>query len=249
MKRVLIALSLLSIAAVWLIPANAAAPVKVDGVAPAGDLAAEAEARIADLEGYLENESTFSQAVKSHSIAQDAGVLACLAQALAEHGAKDGVKIAAPALRDAALALRDSKTLAEAKQAMEKVKQAQSGKASGDAAVEHPWNKLIGMHEMMEEINSRNASLRRVIRRPRNPEKDSLHASTLAVLGLAMRADTHEVKNKGDLPEWESLAETFQQNMTQLADAMKKKDTAAAREHYLNAAKSCNACHQKFREE
>lgn len=249
MKRVLIALSLMSIAIVWLIPADAAAPVKVDEVAPAGDLAAEANAKISKLNDYLENEVVFADAVKSHSILQDAGVLACLAQALAEHGASSGITIAAPDLRDGALALQSSKTLAEAKQAMERIQEAQAGEPAGGAVVEHPWNKLIGMHEMMEEINSRNASLRRVIRRPRKPEEDSLHASTLAVLALAMRADTHEVKNKSEIPQWESLAQEFQQNMTQLAAAMKKKDVDAAKQSYLKAAKSCAACHAKFREE
>ena len=131
--------------------------------------------------------------------------------------------------------------------ALASAKSALEGQGSGSAATEHPWNKLIGMHAMMEEINARNSKIRRSVRRLRDPDEESLHPTTLAVLAVAMYADTHEVKNESDIPQWQQHAREFQQHMTQTAAAMKKNDADGAREVWLEGVKSCSACHDKFR--
>jgi len=228
--------------------AFAAAPVDVSTIAPADDIKAEAAAKIAALEGLLEDPGKFADN-KKRQIPQAAGVLACLAQALAEH--KDGpqTQVAAADLRDAALAVIGSGDHGQAAEALASARQAFEGKSEGKAAKEHEWNKLINLHRMMEEVNARNAKIRIALRRSKDPQAESLHATTLAVLAVAMQADTHEVKDPAQLPLWNEHATTFQKSMSEVAAAIKTKDTAAAGEIFKAAQKSCNACHTVFRKE
>lgn len=249
MKKLVLSLSLCLLATAWLLPLNAAAPVNVDDVAPIEDLVAESDSKIEALIGYVKDEASFGDAMKDKNIAQDGGVLACLAQAIAEHSKHESTKVAGPDMREAALAFRNSKSLDEAKKALEKVKEARAGESSKTAEVEYPWNKLINLHRMMEEVNARNATLRRLIRRPKDPQADSLHATTLAVLAVAMIADTHEVKDEADLPKWNGFATDYQKTMTELAAALKKKDSDTSKELYVKGGKTCSACHEVFRKE
>jgi len=227
----------------------AAAPVDFSEVASIGDLAAEAIAQTETLEGYLKDEAAYATARKTKKISQASGVLACMAQAIAEHPARDEVQIAAADLRDAALKIGKAGTRNDAAEALAVARSALDGQASGEATAEHAWNKLIGMHAMMEEINGRNAKIRRAVKRLRKPETESLHATTLAVLAVAMHADTHEVKNESDVPQWQQYALEYQRHMTATAQAMKAKDAKAARAVWLQGVESCNACHDKFRED
>ncbi len=248
MKKLCAIVSLLSLSLAWLLPVDAAAPVKLASVAPIGDLTAEVKAIIVRLDGFVADKESYTAATDDKKIQQAAGVLACLAQAVAEHEKKAEAKFSAPNLRDAAIAVRDSKTLGDAKKTLDVVKKVHSGEATGEAKVEFPWNKLINLHRVMEEVNARNSKLRRVIRRPKDPQTESLHASTLAVLAVAIHADTHEVKDKKDIGKWQDLSLSYQKSMTSLAAAMKTKD-ASSKTLYLAGAKSCSACHEAFRNE
>lgn len=232
----------------YCIPGEAGAPADLATVAPVGDLAAEAGAKVEMLQDYLKDESSYAEA-KKRNVPQAAGVLACLGQAIAEHPAADEVQISGADLRDAALALRKAASYEDAASALAAAKSALAGEATGSAEADHAWNKLIGMHAMMEEINARNSKIRRAVRRLRDPETDSLHATTMAVLALAMYADTHEVKNENDIPQWQQHAREFRENMTATAEAMKNKDADGAREVWLKGVKSCSACHDQFRHE
>ena len=225
--------------ALW--PAFGEAPAKVSEVAPVEDLAREAEAQVATAEQLVAGE--FSEL----KIGQAGGVLALLGQAIAEHPDKSKVKISGPDLRDAAMALSKTKSAGDAKAALGRVKEALAGKG-GAASTEAQWNKLANLHRLMEEVNFRNSRLRRIVRRPgKDPVEDSLHATTLAVIALAVEADTHEVKNPDDLPKWREYTRGFRTNMTAMATALKAKDAAAAKDAFTKANQSCNDCHAHFR--
>ena len=248
MKKLFAVVSLFSLSLAWMLPVDGAAPVKLSTVAPIGDLTAEVQAMITRLEGFVADKESYAAAKDDKRIQQAAGVLACLAQAIAEHEKKADANFSGPGLRDAAIAVRDSKSLDDAKKTLDAAKKVVAGESTGEAKVEYPWNKLINLHRMMEEVNARNSKLRRVIRRPKDPQAESLHASTLAVLAMAIHADTHEVKEKKDIGKWQKLALGFQKSMTSLSAAMKKKD-ASRRSLYLAGVKSCSACHEAFRKE
>lgn len=246
MKRLTAVWVVTGAAAAVLIPAFAGAPVKIAEVAPLGDLAAEARATATGLEESLADPAGFEDA--QDAVKQAGGVLACLGQAIAEHPENASAGISGPHLRDAALAVRAARTHAEAAAALRRAQQALAGQAAGDAAAEHPWNKLTGMHGMMEEINGRTSKLRRALRRLNNPEEDSRHASVAAVLALAMIADTHEVKNEADIPKWQALAGEYRKTMTALSAAIKAQELDKARELFSRANETCAKCHEVFRD-
>ncbi len=101
---------------------------------------------------------------------------------------------------------------------------------------------------MMEEINNRNAALVRVIRRPRGREGESAHASTIALLTIAMSADTHEVKDEGDVPAWQEMSDEYLTLMVQVGEAIRAEDGETARTHFDAANETCDRCHEKFRD-
>ncbi len=226
--------------------ALAKAPVAVETIAPLEDLVLESDQQLERLEKLLETEESFTKA-KDGDVRQGFGLLACLGQAIAEHTSHADTEIQGPALRDAALKFSKKSTYDEAKATLEEVKVAHSGKATGEHAVEHPWNKLINMHPMMEEMNSRNSALLKVIKRPRGKADEPMHATTWAILALAMHADTHEVKNEADIPKYHEFSDSFRTAAIHLAEAIRKKDKAEAQKWFDTANESCDACHEVFK--
>ena len=133
--------------------------------------------------------ASFERATEAKAIARDAGVIACLAQALVEHKDGEASGINATGLRDAAIVLSKTKKLDDARAALTNVTEALAGKgAKGEK--DHPWNKLVNMHRMMEELELQGGKLRRVLKKPRRLETYSENAAVLVVLGLAMEPRT-----------------------------------------------------------
>jgi len=211
------------------------------------DLLAESTAKLGYLEEKLSNQASYKENRKK--TIQAAGVMACLGQALSLHKEGSNSGISGIALRETALEFAKSKSFDEAKKAYGKLQTVLQGKSKVETAPKREWKDLIDLHSLMKEVNTRNGRLRRVVRRSRKPETDSLHASTLAVLALAIHNITHEVKNKADLPIWQGYAVDLQKSMTELSAAIKKKDAASVKKIYLKATKSCRQCHEKFRKD
>ncbi|HLJ12579.1 MAG TPA: hypothetical protein VKU82_15400 [Planctomycetaceae bacterium] len=254
LKSVLFSISLgtIGLALVW--TCDAAAPAKIAQVAPMSDLTAEADAKVKALETSLaDNQSYLSS--KGTTLPADAGVLAVLAQAVAESDEQAAWKPAAADVRDAAIALSNAKSYDDAKKELEAVKAAFGGK-SGGAKPEHEWNKLCRLGLLMKEVNKRNTSVKRTLRKKPQPSdaefaKAAADSSVLAVLALAAHDDTHEVKGqkKEDIDEWQKYAKEFQAQMTVAAAAFAKKDLAGATEASKKGNAACNDCHGKFRKD
>lgn len=244
MRKILLAVSVLTLFASALVPVMAEAP-KVPALAPAADLAKEAEAKIAALETSLASNDSYNQA-KKMGIPADAGVLAILAHALANHP-ESGWKAAAD-VRDAAIKLGAAGTYDEAKAELEAVKKAvASSTATGKP--EHEWNKLAKLGNVMSEVNKRHAKLRLAARKiPEDAEEAARHASVLAILGVVAHADTHEVKKDADKPEWQQMCIEMSESATEAAAALKAKDLAKVKAAFDRNKKSCADCHAKFRD-
>ena len=247
MKRCVLCLAVLALFAGSLLRTDGAAPADVSKVLSVEDLAAEAKDTARKLANAVASQESFDRAIEQKTITRGGGLIACLAQAIAEHKEGKETGIAAAALRDAALGLRGTKKLDDAKSALEKVNAALEGE--GDKAeTEFAWNKLINMHRMMEEIEVRQGSLRRTLSRPRRLPRSSGNATVIAVLSLAMEADTHEVKNKDDLPKWADWSKKYREAMSQLAAAMKADEAEKAQGIFKASVEHCDACHEKFRD-
>lgn len=247
MKPVLMSLAVAVLAAAFVLPTYAASPVALEKVAPVAELVAVGDAKIATLEAALKDGDSYG-AAKSKAIPKDAGVLAVVAQALAEHSDKAAWKGAAADVRNAALKLAEAKSYDDAKAALAAVKEAQGGKASG-AKAEHDWAKLTSLDNVMTEVAFLNGKVRGALRKTGDDTAEATRqASTLAVLALVAHADTHEVKNKNDISKWQKFAADMQTHMTETATALRAKDAAAAKTAFAAAGKQCAGCHADFKE-
>lgn len=232
----------------WLPSALAQSPVPIESVATIQELVLEVQTQSESLSKTLANESGFEEQ-KDKSIRQAFGLLACLGQAIAEHPHKDQAGIDGPALRDAALKFNRKGSYADAQSAREGVNQVLAGNITGEHALLHPWNKLINMHPMMEEMNARNSQILKVLKRPRGKPDEPLGAMTWAVLAIAMQADTHEVKDPGDLPKWNAWCDDFRNSAVKLAEAIRAQDKDSGRMWFDKANETCDACHEVFHKE
>jgi hypothetical protein len=220
-------------------------PVAIEKVASVEELAGDVVSKITEIDELLAGK--YDEKSQT-SIRQAAGVLACLGQAIAEHPENSKTKIQGAAVRDTAFVLAETKTQDDAKAALPAVKSAVDGSDTGKHEVEHPWNKLIKMHDMMEEVNTRNSKIRRALKRPKGNLEERQHASTIAILCLAMAVDTHEVKDKTKIPEWEKMSFDYQKAMTELSAALAEKNKEKAEELYAAGNKTCDLCHEAFRD-
>jgi hypothetical protein len=252
LKKISLTLALGALALSLLIPCYAAAPAKISTVAPVADLVAAADARVKALEDALKDNEEYNKA-KLKTIPAEAGVLAALAQAIAESDEKAAWQGTAADVRDAAMALGSSKSYDDAKKAFAGVKDALGGKSSG-AKVEYDWAKLTKLGIVMEQISKRNNKFRRNTKK-KDPTDAELaewtgDATVAAVLGLAAHEDTHEVKSKKaeDIELWKKFAKEYQVQMTTTAANLKKKDLAAAADSWKKSSTACNDCHSKFKE-
>ncbi len=235
----------LIVCVIWSVSAESPAPL--EEVAPLEDIDHEARLRIAKIGELLATQEAFDES-REGELRQNFGTLACLGQALAEHPGGDATVVGAR-LRDGALMYTRDSDYEQAQAALAACIAAAEGAATDEfAEIDHEWNRLIGMHAMMEEINARNAQIARSLRRPRGDADSISNASTIAILALAMEADTHEVKDEADLPLWQELSTEYRQEMTALAEALRANDAAAVREHFTNANTACDRCHEQFRD-
>lgn len=246
MRRFYCYSALLVLGTTCLLPLYAKAPAELKEVAPVDELAAEAQEGLKQLEQLLATEQAYEEA-KDGKLPQTAGVVAVLAQAIAEHPGGSQVKLPASlaVVRNAAIDVWKATSYADAQSAYARIGE---GKA-GDASAEHEWNKLIRLGRLMEEVNLRSTKLRRSLRRSRDPKEDARNASVLAVLGLPMYADTHEVKNEAQIPDWQQHAREYQQAMTETAAGFRDNDLEKARTAFEKANMACHACHEKFQVE
>lgn len=248
LKKILLGVSGATLCAALVAPVFAASPIKISTVAPTADLVADIEARIKALEEALASNDSYLQA-KGTTIPTEAGVLSVLSQGVAEAEDKAGYKGSAPDVRDAAISIAKSKTYDEAKAGLAAAKEAHGGK-KGSAKPDAEWNKLAGLGAIMKDVNKRNGKLRRVVRSlPASTDEAARDASVLALLAVVAHEDTHEVKNKADVPKWQAMSKEMQAQMTALSAALKKKDAAAAGDAFKKANTSCSDCHAKFRDE
>ena len=248
MRRFILTLSLLAASALCLLPAWGEAPQKVVEIASVDDLVAEINAKVELLGQQVGTAEAFAMTIEKKEVNQAAGVVACMAQAIVEHPDKAKAKFHAADLRDTAIALRAAKTFEDATKLFAAVKDAHAGKSAGSAKPDAPWNKLTGLGRMMEEVNSRSATIRRGLRRLQKPDETARDCTTLAILALAMEADTHEVKDPAQLPLWKELSVKYRSEMIAMAKAVRAKDTAKATEHFTAANEACNKCHEKIRD-
>lgn len=235
-------LSCLCVGNVW-----AKAPYNPTKVVSVELIVAGLEEKLEFLGTILANPAQFDE--QQEYVVRAGGVIACLAQALNEHEERGTVKIAGPALRDAALELQEQDDHAECLKLVQTMQSALKGESSGEHAQEHPWDELISMYDMMEEMNERNGGLSRSLRRPRGKIDEQLNASTNAVLSIAMLADHSYLDDDSQTKQWDDWSKQCLESMNSLVQAIKAQDKDKVAEAYQSANRACDQCHEQHRAE
>jgi hypothetical protein len=234
-----IAITAFGFCAVW-----AASPVKLANVASVDDLTNEVLLLVTDAQKTLGSLETYNDG--HERLKRSASQIAILAQALAEYDADLKLKASAPNLRDAALAIVRAQSYEEVTQSFERMKQAVSGKSTETATREFDWGKLARLGTLMHAMKDRSEALRKSFRRSRDPEIESRHAMSMALMALAAHGDTHAVKDPADKAAWQDFCLQLQGHMSRAAAAVKQREPSAA-DHFRMGMDTCSACHEKFK--
>lgn len=222
-------------------------PRKISEFAAVAELETELSARLAELEPLLAESDAFVDNKKR--IAQVASMLVVAAQSLADHEGDSPKKPFAPDLRDAAIQIARAESISAASEGLAAAKIALEGKSDQKAVAEYDWAKLVKQRAIMEDTENRMQQLQRALRRPKDPEKESQLAVASALASLPTLVDTHEVKDKEKLPEWDRLAERMLDELKAVTQAIKSKDQAQAQAQFKAARATCVECHRQFKKE
>ncbi len=225
---------------------RAGSPIPVEQVASMELITAELERQLERVGDLLEDPEEFDE--NQEDIAQAGGVIACVSQALIEHPDEKKPTCAGPALRDAGIELQEAADHKEALAVLEVARAAWKGESSGDHEKMHPWDELVDMYSMMEEMEDRNGGLSRSLRKPRGRLKEKLNASTNAILGLAMLADHNYVDEEDQEKEWDKLSLEYLEAMKKLVKAIGAKDRKEIEIYYKAGNHACDKCHETFRD-
>lgn len=225
----------------------AKSPVDLDDYFSVTDLKMELADKLEIIEPLLESEESFKKD-QDKKIGESVAVIVCIGQAIAEHPQKDEFGINGVALRVAGQDLRNAANVAEAKEAFGRVKKAATEKVESDEEVEVSWGELIDMDALMEEMNTRRSKIRRAIKRLRDPEEDSLHAVSLALLSIAMHEDLSYTGDEADEKKWQNYSKEMLEHLKKLAAVMKAGDKTESSNVFDMVHESCNKCHEAFKD-
>lgn len=232
------------------VSADGEAKPKLSDIAPVENFSSAADEKIAALEKYVATPEAFDKSAQK--LKRDAGMVAVLAQVIAEHDQDSPAKQSAVPLRNAALKLAVATTLDDATQLLKEIQQAQAGKGTGsDVAMD--WAELINFESLMNEVALRNRNVGRSVRKMRRGldqktrDEVAADADILAVLALVAAADTHPVKDKATIDGWKNFANEQRTAAIATAAAFRKNDAQGAKTAYTRLAKSCSGCHKEYR--
>lgn len=232
------------------VSADGEAKPKLSDIAPVENFSSAADEKIAALEKYVATPEAFDKSAQK--LKRDAGMVAVLAQVIAEYDQDSPAKQSAVPLRNAALKLAVATTLDDATQLLKEIQQAQAGKGTGsDVAMD--WAELINFESLMNEVALRNRNVGRSVRKMRRGldqktrDEVAADADILAVLALVAAADTHPVKDKATIDGWKNFANEQRTAAIATAAAFRKNDAQGAKTAYTRLAKSCSGCHKEYR--
>ena len=180
--------------------------------------------------------------------ARSARVLAVLAQAIIDNDEDSPYRKTAPALRDAALALAKAETAAEAKKELAKMKKL-TALSEAPAPNKYDLTQLADVQTLMEEVESRNAKLGKVVRMGAKDPNAAQHALVLSVLANALVKNPHGLKDQTEIDTWKKHAEAVRVDSARLRVMLEQGNAAESKTYFERIGKSCTACHEKFRKE
>jgi hypothetical protein len=182
-------------------------------------------------------------------VAKDANVLIVLLTAIGLHDEETPLKASAPRLVELSEELMNSvMDQAKAKAAYDALVQAMKDGATGGKPL--AWEPRFQLGLLMKQVTTTNNQLRGATREARfaRSKKDAAaRVAALAVIGQAIHADTHEVKDPAKVGEWYKYASEMRDAAGAVGEAIAKDDFAAVQATMKRLQTNCNACHEAFR--
>ena len=226
---------------------NGAPPLRIGDFAAVGELETEIQDRFRELEPFLTSQNSHAENLKR--LKQVASMLAVAAQALIDHEDDSKLKAHAPDLREGATQIARAEMFAEAELGWRAVQAAVRHQSPKRASAESDWSRLVKQRPIMEEMEVRMLILQRALRRPKDAAKEAQHAAAVAVAGLTTLADTHDVKDRDRIPEWEKHAKDLLEQLKGMTAAIKSGQSLEAQAQFKAARAICVDCHRQFKKE
>jgi cytochrome c556 len=252
LKVVILAITLtaLGICPLLVQAADPPAPPPASKYAPAEDLVEQIDFYIKHASEALANKDEYD-AASTARIRKDGHTITALALVLGLHDTSNSLKDSAPALIKSSQKLARTNNFDAATAAMAEVKEARDGK--GPAGTEPlKWQRAAGMGQLMKEVTSVNAALKRGLTPQRFEQlkkQTAGQAATLAAIAQVVTADTHEVKNPADMDKWFEYCAEMRDAAGAVNAAIHANDQPATTAAMSRLAASCETCHALFRKE
>ncbi len=232
---------------VWADEPPAAPPVSK--FAPADDLIAQVDNYVDQFATAVASADEFEK--NNTKLRRDANTLVVIALGLALHDADHRLKSQAPAIVTAAQALAKAKDFDTAKSAVAAVQEAVRGTAPAGGPVK--WERAASQGQLMKQVTFLANKLRRGAKPgPRfeaQADENARAAAVLAVIAQGVMADTHDVKDPSQTPQWYQYCGEFRDAAGALNGALHQRNAEAASAALTRMEQSCTTCHKVFRKE
>lgn len=220
---------------------------KPSSYAPAQDLAAQIDVFVKQIENDLAAEADYADEQKDR-IVKDANTVVVIAQVLANHDEEHALRKAAPEIVTAASKLAESTgKYSDAKSAFDALKMSLQSAKGGEVG----WKPVAEVASLMKQVPIVNNKLRAGVtgrRFDRTIDQSAGQAATLAAIAEASLHDTTYCASKEDEVEWAKVCAAMRDAASEVRVAVRKKDQATAQAGLAKLVKTCDQCHEKFRE-
>jgi hypothetical protein len=243
----LVSASLLGMAFVWAEPPAAELLTKPSAYAPSKDLQYQLVYLTDRIEGDLEKPEKFDRRVKR--VVRDSNTIAVLALVLGNHDEENPLRGRSASVIAAATDLANKATNhADAQAAYKRLTEAlQSPTGQGQV----PWSCVGDIEAHMLQIPQLDTSLKSAVKPSRfatSQDKAAGLAATLAAVAHISMFDDTYCSDALDHQDWVELCLCMRDSATDLHSAIRAGDAAAADRAFRPLGRSCDECHEQFRD-
>jgi cytochrome c556 len=215
--------------------------------------AADLERQVGMLHESLASELATSDEyteAKQTRISRAANTLIVVAQLLGLHDQPSKYKAAAPTL------VAQSRALSAAASDYDKAKAAFD---QLEASIKDPqpssdtlaWEPVADIKVLMEHVPNLNSRLRRGLTKSRfekTADETTAYAAAMAAVAQASALDMTYCSGAEDEAAWTAMCVEFRSAMADLSKATRAADFDAAKDAMTRSSKSCETCHEKFKQ-
>jgi cytochrome c556 len=224
-------------------------PPPASTYAPADQLVELVHEYIQSMQQSVADEKAYE--IGEARLKKEANTLACLALTLGLHDTANPLQATAPALYAAATQAAKVSNLQEAQAAVAHVAAVMNDQATDGPELK--WERAGSLAQLMKQVTFVHARLKRGARPgPRfesQADESAKYATVLAVIGQAVAADTHEVKDPSEVGKWYQLCGDMRDAAGETAKALRARDPEKTEAALQKLERSCTDCHNAFRVE